>query len=648
MLRQSAYFKSVWLGILLLTLMLMPVLTLFGQEQSPFATNTPPLSAPEVTESSTPPSSSVPIFATATSPGSTNPVETDLSAVPTLVLPLENYALRFWFEKDLLALFLNHLDQLKADPSNYDLRQALRLIRHEFQTRIPDVPSTVEIRDELLTALLESPRGSLDMRFVVRPFIQEVIQSSESDQFEVSGFQVEIMSAELDGKDPEDAIIHVFYPADAIGASDILYEEYLMALGNADKNLILLEQQPDLYALPFGGMQLSLLENIADLTGDGLNEVVLSIDDGNINRRLMIYSFRNGIMTDMVFPADELRYTRLLDNPAGIGHIPVMQSRSESDVWDNCLSSIQVNWVYRNNYFRPESPLNAKHVQDSSLACALLNLEPIFAQNPGEAIQKINEALSFYPDGFVTDIQRANLILAMLYTLNGQIDGATNLAQLVHNQAAPDSWAQDQSQTLLEALSIPDNTALDVCEALIIRNEEPACDMDDVLGQLFMQVDLPVNQDIITRLQEIGLPVIDSVEIAEVGRVDRMAVQFGLAGSSWWAFSPRGEGQYIAESIPNPLGEETVTLPVTIITVPEAAYKALLMDQDPIGTINILQSERDRYPNAKASSSVKYLEALSHDLIGDRTMARQLYYQLWQEDPDSIWGDLAAQHLEQR
>jgi hypothetical protein len=64
--------------------------------------------------------------------------------------------------------------------------------------------------------------------------------------------------------------------------------------------------------------------------------------------------------------------------------------------------------------------------------------------------------------------------------------------------------------------------------------------------------------------------------------------------------------------------------------------------------LNILDNMRRENPQAAISAEVRFMQALSYDLLGDRTRARQSYYELWQQNPLSVWAQLAADHLEQR
>jgi len=45
---------------------------------------------------------------------------------------------------------------------------------------------------------------------------------------------------------------------------------------------------------------------------------------------------------------------------------------------------------------------------------------------------------------------------------------------------------------------------------------------------------------------------------------------------------------------------------------------------------------------------MRYLQALGYDLLADRITARQSYLSLWLDNTESIWGQLAAVHLERR
>ncbi len=124
---------------------------------------------------------------------------------------------------------------------------------------------------------------------------------------------------------------------------------------------------------------------------------------------------------------------------------------------------------------------------------------------------------------------------------------------------------------------------------------------------------------------------------------------FDLAGDQWWAFAPLDKQHYDAEAIPTPIGYELppTALPI-FLTPPQTAYDALLERDNPAEVLNILDTQQRNYPGIPPDSAARFLRALSYDLLADRRKAQPAYYSLWHDDPTSVWGQLAAAHLERR
>ncbi|MBZ0302333.1 MAG: hypothetical protein K8J31_21475, partial [Anaerolineae bacterium] len=105
---------------------------------------------------------------------------------------------------------------------------------------------------------------------------------------------------------------------------------------------------------------------------------------------------------------------------------------------------------------------------------------------------------------------------------------------------------------------------------------------------------------------------------------------------------------YTAEKADPLPGFEPIKPPLPLLVAPQAMYDALLQDNDPSALLTVLDNLVRANPQAALSAEMRYLQALSFDLLADRVHARQAYYDLWQQSPRSIWGQLAADHLEQR
>jgi hypothetical protein len=140
----------------------------------------------------------------------------------------------------------------------------------------------------------------------------------------------------------------------------------------------------------------------------------------------------------------------------------------------------------------------------------------------------------------------------------------------------------------------------------------------------------------------------NQVTVSAVGRVDRQAVLFDLTGGQWWAFAPLEDDLYTAEQIAPPPGYEPAPVPTLLITPPARAYDALLVNGSPEEALNILDNTIRDNPGVRLDASVYFLQALCYDLLGDRRAAKVAYFTLWEQNSASVWGQLAAAHLEKR
>ena len=145
------------------------------------------------------------------------------------------------------------------------------------------------------------------------------------------------------------------------------------------------------------------------------------------------------------------------------------------------------------------------------------------------------------------------MTLSMLYVIAGRLDDARNTASSIITADDETTWEARQANALIQATNASGNTALDICEALVMASEFPACDINAVLGSLLDVLNLDTDADLETQLNDLGLPVLETVVVSEVGRADRIAVSFGLAGTDWWGFYDGRDGLYRVEPIDAPL-----------------------------------------------------------------------------------------------
>jgi hypothetical protein len=565
--------------------------------------------------------------------------------------PLEDYALRMWTEADYLDLLYTQINALRN--GDVTARSALQLTAYELERNFPGAPTQPNARQNLIQVMLQAPRGQVDMRWLVRPYIMAELGTHEpNESFEFNNFMVELTLARFNADERPDALLHIRYPANEDDPDRVLYEEYLMVTGS-ETGYTLLPEAFDLPAAPLDPVQSLTLERLDDMNADTLDDVVLIVDDGEVNALWTIITNRSNRMTDPVDPNYEIRVGELIswEVTADSPNIPVLrvrqfQGESFAPNWD-CRSEIAVEWRYANNYYHPTIQ-NGNYTAQDSLGCRLLAAEPLFAQSPTDAIETVQSALIDYTLD-APDSSRALMVLSMLYALNGQLTEARAAADAVKARAADDPWATAQSTAFLEALDISSNTALDICEALTRASEDPACDIDSVLERYLKLTPLTTDSDLLTQLETLGFTPLESAVVTEVGKAARTVVRFDYANSGWWAFAAQRDGTYSVERADiSTGGSETTTEEDNTVALPQSALTSLLVDNNPRAALDIIESALQNTGGRELSGELRFARALSLELIGDRTGARRVYYNLWESSPSTLWGQLAGAHLENR
>lgn len=590
---------------------------------------------------SRPPSHAQNIFAT-----NTPPPPTPIVITPSA--PADFYALRIWLEPDLMTVLYDLLNRISVGDSS--AISAFQFTQYELRYRFPGAPRNAADRARLLTSMLAAPRGAIDMRDMVHVVVEEALnQQPDQSEFSVNGFGVRLTRATVDNRGESDAVVAITYPAQATQSQELRYHEYVLAIRNANGTYRIVPAQNGYPFAPFLNTRDLQLERVEDINRDGQDELVVSVGDQSPNRRLFILGYRNDVILDLAQPNEAILYGQILTWPSADANsqLEVLRYQVESAKW-NCLSELLVTWRYESNFYRPSTADNARYQNQNNLGCRLYEAEPLFALPPAEAIEIVEAALA---DSDPTDpsYSRARMTLAMLYTLNGQLEQALAIAQDVALTAEANSWAASQSAALQAALGISGNTTLDVCEALVIANEDGACDTRAVLTRIFQDRALTRDQDVLTQLESLGLGVLESTTIREVGRAERIAVSFDVFGAGWFAFAPIGPNNtYIVEAIEAPSGFGEAVFPSVLVEAPPAAFSALFNNNAPLAALAAIENAERSNPDVPLSAEARYLKALSYDLAGDRTRAKDAYYDIWTTFPNTVWGQLAGQHLERR
>lgn len=603
----------------------------------------------------------LPPFATNTPPGYSAPLLVTNTPSPTPVTPdglrpaapLDRYALRLWTETDLTRLLSEQVQ--RSQPAAADSTRAVQALQYELERRFPGAPRDMAQRQALLTIMLAAPRGSADLRPVVRPYIEQALNrlrpafdAPDRVSLEVDGFGLTILPANLDG-DPAtaDAVVLTRYPAALTGALDVQYQDYVAAQRTAFGAYRVLVGAPAFPAAPLEGVRAVSLEQLADLNGDGVAEIALGLHGDALNRELLIYGWRGGQIANLIAPGAALRFGSPIRWPAGDGRLVARVYRVESSAWD-CLGERDETWSWSFNYFRPPVPPPPFALQDS-LGCRLYQAEPLFEQPVEPTIQRLQAALQTAQPEDAAAAQRAGMVLAMLHVLNGRADLALEQTQQLRAEALPGSWLAGQLTAFDRVASEPNTTPVQVCAALEAAGPDGACNVDQLLTRLLAERPFRRDQPVEAQLAVLGINVLDKLTLSEVGRFDRQAFRFDLGTDRWWAFAPLDRETYQAEPIAPPAGfTRTTETPLVVVEPPPAVWDALLRDNQPEVALTVLANAVRDFPGVPLSSSARYVQALSYDLLSDRNNARAAYYALWSDDPASIWGQLAAAHLERR
>ncbi len=561
--------------------------------------------------------------------------------------PMDQYALRLWTEQDLLDVLSSQLNRLAGDQMEQAL--AIQLTQFELEKRFPGSPRNLVDRERILNLMLEVPRGTVDMRWVVRPHIvtelNNLRDTANESTLMIDGFLVQMVPFNLDTDGIVDALLTVRFPADAVTPSELLYKDYWVVRGREDGGFEQVESFPHFPVTPFNQIEDIILVRTGDINSDGVDEVALALDTGAVNNEILIYGWRNGQIANIVEPHERILYGELVGWPEGLSTLMVGEYRVESSQWE-CLASLQINWEWANNFYRADVGDNPAYQNLPTVGCALHMAGNLFALPPTEATVLVKAIL----EDSGLDQQGANrggMALAMLYYLNNQPNAAEEQTARLLTAAESDPWLARQIDAFSRAVGQGGLTPAQICAALILE-EEGACDVDGVIAQILNNHPVMRVGDLVEQLENQGLPVQDVVTVEQVGRATRQVVNFDLAGSSWWSFAPTDPDFYVPEPVAPPVAIADVQVPSVFVTPPPTAYDLLFESGEPAFVLNIIDNASMDAADVPLAPSTRYLLALSLDLMGNRESAREAYYDLWVEDGGGLWGQLAGAHLEKR
>lgn len=606
-----------------------------------FATNTPAVVAPVFVTNT--PASAVRSTPVPLSLATNTPQPAMLNVAPDA--SAERYALRRWDDSNLTLAWIDQVSHITSGDTEHIL--ALRLFQQEVARRFPGTPRNAANREALLQAMLAAPLGTVDLRPVLRPYIEDALNTLKPDfatftTITYQNFNITISPANLDGRAGKGAVVSAAYIPDN---SSPAFRDVALAL--IDPQGIYRVPQSQL-PYPVIGTTVSSSALADNLNGDGINELSLTVAvPGEVNSRFYIYGWRNGAVTNLIEPGKQVNYLgtpQMLPDNTGF---TVDEYRVEDPAW-NCYGSRTVTWRWQNNFFRPP-PTLPDFQPRNTLACRLSAVEPLYQLSPSDAIRTIGNLTAQATPDDAEAAGHAAVMVAMLNVLDGKADVALQQIAQLSTGAQPGTWLDDQVQAFKNAAAQPNTTPLTMCAALQSASQHGACDVNAVLARLLKEVPFNRVDSIDEQAARLGLRVVQQTILKQVGKIDRPAYLFDLAGNQWWAFAPLGKESYLAEAIPTPLGFELPPPALSnILSPPQTAYDALLERDNPAEVLNILDTLQRSRPGTPLDSAARFLRALSYDLLGDRRSAQPAYYSLWHDDPTSVWGQLAAVHLERR
>lgn len=566
--------------------------------------------------------------------------------------PVGQYALRLWTEADFNALVLEQVRAMRGDP---DSIQALQLLQYEWQRRFPGAPRSAAVRAELIEAMLAAPRGSIDMRPVMRGVIEDVLnavrpQFNATTRFESGGLRFDLTALNIDNADGLDAAVYVVAPS-AQDPTLAQFEMVAVALSALDGTWRVPLATPEYPGAPLDDVTSVRVEYAGEVTGDVLAELAVSVDHGTLNRELRLLGWRGDRIVSLTAPGAELRFGELAPIVGQGEPIIAQEYQISSRRWD-CIAARRVEWRYSLNYFRPTFD-PAGYLPQPTLACTLATLDPVYTQPLARAIASVEALLDNAARdeaGFV----RGQMALAMLYALDGQVGPAVTemdtLRTSINGSAAGGAWVTAQADAFLTAAAsnLPPLAWCGAMELARQSADDAICSVDEVLTRLWTETppsrDLPLSDQIAA----LGGRVIEQATIREVGRLDRQVVRFELGLEHVWSFAPLQPGIYTAERV-EPQGDGQFTPGATDLA---PILNAFLATDDPGAALTVFETEiRSRQvtgAGAPVPGSLLYGRALALDLLGDRAGARAAYYEVWQREPASPWGRAAAAHLELR
>lgn len=548
-------------------------------------------------------------------------------------------------------LLENQLNTLITNPSD-DIALTVQMLTYELTYRFPQAFNDAGVQSRLIPLMLQAPRGTVNMQAIVHPYISRVMSQNAAafdptriGMYTVGAFSVNLQPIRTTPQNTtRDVVMSITAPANAVGDA-VRYQAFVVAREQNGQYQIL-DGVPSYPSAPLNDADSITLQRVGDLNLDGVEEFAVSVNYRNgLNNDLFIYAVRGDEAFVLNRLDEPMRFSSIASWPTGGNSFTVTEQRRADDSYWGCVEQQGITWTWGANVFRPSADALG-FTRGVSLGCQLDALGDVFALPPFEAISRIENARNTYPATDADMPLRALLVEAALHHLNGQPDLAISKASLVIQQAGAGSSRIAQAETLLAAIGRPDLSPLQVCGVMDSTAPDSVCDVSSVVMRTLTERPLLAGQDVSVQLTQRGLPVAQFFTHVELGRADRPAVGLNLGDGVWLAFAANPNDP--TTLLPEPIESRMTLNNGDLSIVPARTLTEPVLNRLYASDFSGVRASLETAQDGGLTPEASFVLALAYDLSGDRNAARTTYYRLWDTAPDTVWGRLAARHLERR
>ncbi|PJF27083.1 MAG: hypothetical protein CUN53_05380, partial [Phototrophicales bacterium] len=385
---------------------------------------------------------------------------------------------------------------------------------------------------------------------------------------------------------------------------------------------------------------------------DGADEVVVTVEERGGGLRTAPLSARGGQAVDITAPGEIIRGAPVQFQPFN-----TLDRETLSALWQ-CQADIFERWTYTRNALTRTS--SQRVVPEEGAACALHNAGSLYALAPAEALSRLGAILGqsrIISENDARARRRASLAEAMITALDGRIEVAAARAAAL--DPGDDAWLARQRAQFVRMAS-GGASALEICETLAEIEALPGestldsprqgiCDPGDALLRYLS--DNPPRRDapIRAQLEALGLTVTLERTVRQPGRLDRALFGIDYAGEiRWIAFAPLTADVFTTEAGTRPTDLPPPPPRIPPPTVSEAIYALILRGSGAIPPADLRLALTQLDNTSAATAEAGFIRAFLHDLLNNRALALTGYYDVWARYPATVWGQMAALHLERR